>query len=110
VYTKKAQNVATSGTYIIRKAEALCAFQESLLDFTSFKASRKIRTPIAIAQQLKMTLSDIADEVVDVRLLMDELLEVNVEISTIILLLFLPCAVLIILPLDSNIMIISQCP
>jgi len=37
-----------------------------------------------------MTLSDIADEVVDVRLLMDELLEVNVEIRTIILALFYP--------------------
>jgi hypothetical protein len=90
MYTKKAQNVATSGTYIIRKAEALCAFQESLLDITSFKASKKIRTPIAIAQQVKMTLIDIADEVVDVRLLKDELLEVNVEIRTIILALFYP--------------------
>ena len=75
---------------MIRKAEALCAFQESPLDFTSFKASKKIRTAIAIAQQVKMTLSDIADEVVDVRLLMEELLEVNVEISTIILALFYP--------------------
>jgi hypothetical protein len=87
MYTKKAQNVATSGTYMIRKAEALRAFQELLLDITSFKASKKIRTPIAIAQQVKMTLIDIADEVVDVRLLMDELLEVNVEISAIMLLL-----------------------
>jgi hypothetical protein len=90
MYTKKAQNVATSGTYIIRKAEAFSAFQESLLDLTSFKASKKIRTPIAIAQEVKMTLSDIADEVVDVRLPMDELLEVNVEIRTIMLLLFCP--------------------
>ncbi len=87
MYTKKAQNVTMSGTYMIRKAEALRAFQELLFDITSFKASKKIRTPIAIAQQVKMTLSDIADDVVDVRLLMDELLEVNVEISTIILLL-----------------------
>ncbi|MGZ4924057.1 MAG: hypothetical protein ACXV5H_08880 [Halobacteriota archaeon] len=87
MYTKKAQNVATSGIYMIRKAEAFCAFQELLLDITSFKASKKIRVPIAIAQQDKMTLSDIADEVVDVRLVIDELLEVNVEISTIILLL-----------------------
>ena len=90
MYTKKAQNVASSGTIIIRKAEALRAFQVLLLDITSFKASKKIRTPIAIAQQVKMRLSDIAEEVVDVRLLMDELLEVNVEISTIILALFYP--------------------
>lgn len=73
------------GTYITRKAAALCAFQEPLLDITSFKASKKIRTPIAIAQQVRMILSDIAEEVVDERLLIDELLEVNVEISDIIL-------------------------
>jgi hypothetical protein len=90
MYTKKAQNVARSGTYIIRKAEALCAFQESLFDITSVNESKKIRTPIAIAQQAKMTLIDIADEVVDVRLLNDELLEVNVEIRTIMLALFYP--------------------
>ena len=90
MYTKKAQNVASRGTIIIRKAEALRAFQELLLDFTSFKASKKIRTPIAIAQQVKMTLIDIADEVVDVRLLIEELLEVNVEIRTIMLALFYP--------------------
>ena len=90
MYTKKAQNVATSGTYMIRKAEALRSFHELLFDDTSFKASKKIRTPIAIAQQVKMTLIDIADEVVDVRLLIEELLEVNVEIRTIMLALFYP--------------------
>jgi hypothetical protein len=74
------------GTYMTRKAAALCSFHESLFDITSFKTSKKIRTPIAIAQQVMMTLSVIADEVVDVRLLILELLEVNVDISDIILL------------------------
>jgi hypothetical protein len=82
VNTKKAQNVKMRGTYMTRKAAALCAFQESLLDITSFKASKKIRTPIVIAQQVIMTLSSI-DEVVDVRPLKDELLELNVDISVI---------------------------
>jgi len=70
------------GTYMTRKAAAFCAFQESLLDITSFKASKKIRTPIAIAQHIIMTLRSI-DEVVDVRLLNDELLELSVDISVI---------------------------
>ena len=51
------------------------------MDITSAKASKKMSTPIAIMEQVMITLSAIADEVVDERLLMVEPFEVNVEIS-----------------------------
>lgn len=68
-----------------RRVAAVSTFQELLLDITSVKASKKISAPIAMAEQVMMALIAIADEVVDVRLLMVELLEVNVEISPITL-------------------------
>jgi hypothetical protein len=66
-----------------RRVAAVFAFQESLFDITSFKASRKISAAIAMAAPVKMLVSVIADVVVDVRLLILELLEVNVDISDI---------------------------
>lgn len=69
-----------------RRVAGVFAFQESLFDITSVNASKKIRAPIAMAAQVMTTLIAIADEVVDVRLLIVELLDVNVEIRPITLL------------------------
>ena len=81
--TTKAQNVTMRGTLIARKAAVVFAFLKSINIDASFKISTKISTPVATAAPVRMSLSAIADEVVDVRLL--ALLEVNVEISDIIL-------------------------
>ena len=64
-------------------AAAVFAFQESRRDISSFKVSKTVSAPMAMVAQVKTWLIAIADEVVDVRLLMLELLEVSVEISDI---------------------------
>jgi hypothetical protein len=51
---KKAQNVTTRGTERARNAVAVFAFQESLRDITSYKASKKISAPIAMAAPIKI--------------------------------------------------------
>ena len=79
----QAQNVTMSGTQMARNAAAVFAFREPLRDITSYRASTKIRTQIAMAVPTKISLSAIADEVLDVRLLMLELLEGSVAISAI---------------------------
>jgi hypothetical protein len=80
----KAQNVTASGNKMTRKTPAVLAFQESCSDITAFKASKKVSAPIAMAAPVTILVSATADEVVNVRLLMLELLVVNVEISDII--------------------------
>jgi hypothetical protein len=67
-----------------RKSAAVFAFQESLSDITAFKANKKVSAPSAMAAPVTILVSVIADEVVDVRPLMLELLVVIVEISDII--------------------------
>lgn len=78
-YAKKAQKTAMKGTHMIPKVVALCASQASPFDITSDKASKKTRTPIAMAQQVIIT----SNEVVDCTLIIVALHEVNVEISAI---------------------------
>ena len=68
---------------MIRKAPAVLAFQESCSDITPFKASKKRSAPIAMTAPVTIVVSVIADDVVDVRLLMFELLVVNIVISDI---------------------------
>jgi hypothetical protein len=66
-----------------RRVFAVSAFHDSLRDSIYLKASKKISAAIATAAPVKMLVSEIADVVVEVRLLMLELLEVNVDISDI---------------------------
>ncbi len=66
-----------------RNAADAFAFRESPRDDTSCRASKKIRTKIAIAVPTKISLSATADEVLDVRPLTLELPECNVAISAI---------------------------
>src|SRR5665647_457057 len=66
-----------------RRVFAVPAFHDSLRDCMCLKASKKIRAAIAMAAPVKMLGNEIAEVVVDVRLLMLELLEVNVDISDI---------------------------
>ena len=66
-----------------RNAAVAFTFRESPRDVTSWRASTKIRTKIAMAVPTKISLSAIADEVLDVRLLTLELLEGSVAISAI---------------------------
>jgi len=66
-----------------RRVAVVWVFQESLLETTSVKASKKISKPIAMAEQVMMTLIAVDDVVVDERLLKVELLELNVEIRPI---------------------------
>jgi hypothetical protein len=49
------------GTQMIRKVVALCASQASPFDITSVKASKKTRTPIAMAQQVMKTPNEVVD-------------------------------------------------
>jgi hypothetical protein len=78
-YAQKAQKTAMKGTQMIRKVVALCASKASPFDITSVKASKKTRTPIAMAQQVIMT----SNEVVDCALIIVALHEVNGEMSAI---------------------------
>jgi hypothetical protein len=80
--TIKAQNVTNRGIQMARNA-AVFAFLKSLNLDTSFERSTKISTAIAMAAQVKMSGSQIADEVADVRPLV--LFAVNVTISDITL-------------------------
>ncbi len=66
-----------------RRVVAVSAFHDSLRDSIYLKASKKISAAIAMAAPVKMLVNVIAEVVVDVRLLMLELLEVNVDISDI---------------------------
>jgi hypothetical protein len=76
--TIKPQNVTMRGTQMAFTAAALFAFQESYCDITEYKTSTKISAPLAMTAPVTMSLSAIADEVVDVKL---ALLEVNVTIN-----------------------------
>lgn len=77
--TIKVQNTTKRGMQMARTAAVVFAFLKPINIDTSFKTSTKIITPVATAAPVKMSGSQIADEVVDVRLLV--LLEVNVEIN-----------------------------
>jgi len=66
-----------------RSAACVFAFRESPRDVTSCKASKKIRTQIAMPLPSKIALSAIVDELVDVRLLTPEPPEGSVAISDI---------------------------
>jgi glutamine synthetase type III len=81
VNTTKAQNVRMRGAQMARKAAAVFAFHAARLDAKSYKISKSISVPIAMRASVKTSLSAIADEVVDVRLLVLAPLEVNVKIS-----------------------------
>jgi hypothetical protein len=83
VNATKAQNVTMRGNKMTRKIPAVLAFQESRSDIATSEASKKRSTPVAMAAPVTIVLNVIADDVVDVRLLMLELLVVNVEISDI---------------------------
>ena len=65
------------------KSAAVFAFQESFLDITPSKASKKISAPIAMAAPVRILVSVIADEVVDVRLLILALPEANDDVRDI---------------------------
>ena len=71
------------GTQRVRNAAAVFVFRESPFDITSYTASKKIRTQIVITVPTKISLSAIADGVLDERLLTLELLEGSVAISDI---------------------------
>jgi hypothetical protein len=64
---------------MIPKVVALRASQASPCDITSVKESKKTRTPIAMAQQVIMTLNEVGD----CTLIIVALHEANVEISAI---------------------------
>jgi hypothetical protein len=66
-----------------RNAAAVFALREPLRNITSYTESKKTRTLIVIAVPIKISLSAIADDVLDVRLLTLELLEGSVAISAI---------------------------
>jgi len=66
-----------------RTIPAVLAFQESRSDITISKASKNISAPIAMAAPVTILVSVIADEVVDVRLLILALLEDNDDVRDI---------------------------
>jgi hypothetical protein len=79
----QAQNVTMRGAQMARNAAVVFVFRESPFDITSYRASKKIRTQIVMMLPTKISLSAIADEVLDERLLTLELLEGSVAISDI---------------------------
>jgi hypothetical protein len=83
--TTKAQKITKRGTQMAHKAAVVFAFLASINIDAPFKMSTKISTPVATAAPVKIWVSPIADEVVDVRLLV--LFEVNVKINDIALIL-----------------------
>jgi hypothetical protein len=66
-----------------RKSAAVFAFQESRSDITTSKASKKVSAPIAMAAPVRIVLSEITDEVVDVRLFRLAVLEANDDVRDI---------------------------